>query len=144
MHPEQPRDPSPRRWPKRLGIALLALLALAGAVPVLFNLLLIAGFWLNPPIQPEEEDEMAAGMAVVPVPIQASDLGREWPLRVPSGYLNCSGDGAITFHHASEYALTPEARALGHPDVAEIANAGASTEPLLRRAREMCAAALAS
>jgi hypothetical protein len=143
MSPEPPRSPAPRRRPKRLGIALLALLALAAAVPIVFNLLLIAGFWLNPPIQPEEE-EMAAATAVVPVPIQASDLGREWPLRVPSGYLNCSGDGAITFFHASEYALNPEARALGHPDVAEIAKPGAGREQLLRRARELCAAALAS
>jgi hypothetical protein len=143
MHPEHPRDPSPRRWPKRLGIAILALLALAAAVPIAFNLLLIAGFWLNPPIQPEEE-ETVAGTAVAPVPIQASDLGREWPLRVPSGYLGCSDDGAITFFHASEYALNAGARALGHPDVVEIAKPGASTEPLLRRARELCAAALAS
>jgi hypothetical protein len=142
MHPEQPRDPSPRRRPRNLARAILVLLVAAAAVPVLFNLLLIAGFWLNPPIQPEEE-EAVSGLNVAPVPIQASDVGGEWPLRAPSGHLNCFDDGAITFVHRSEYALNPEARALGHPDVAEIAKPGAGTEPLLRRAREMCTAALA-
>jgi len=106
---------------------------------VLFNLLLIAGFWLNPPIQPEEDDEMVAEEAVAVLPIEARDLGRGWPLRVRSGHLRCRADPTLTFYHESEYALSPAAVARGYPDVAAIANPGADLEPLRRRAREMCA-----
>jgi len=121
-------------------IGVVAAAALAGAAFVALNLFVVLGFWLNPPIEDEEE-----GVASAPIVFQASDVPGVWPLTVPSGDLTCHGDGIITFGPAAVYAVTAAARQrLGVPDVAEIAIRDAAgravdLEPFRRRARELCA-----
>ncbi|HEX8392674.1 MAG TPA: hypothetical protein VF665_10000 [Longimicrobium sp.] len=124
--------------PRGRGWLILKVLLVIGGVialiPALFYAVLIAGFWMNPPIQ-RDEGEVAESAPVAV--IHRHDVPGAWPLKADSATLLCFTGGSVVIEVDGEpRALNETARQSGYPPFQP--PRGALVTPLIHRATKMC------